>query len=105
VFFVVLFELRNLRILYAFFKIGWFICDNRANLPNGHRDYAQCHLTRRPCVRADRRYVVWLSPQDNQSSTPGGIGISFVDDKLQLQSCIEKLLGSMLNSGEPTFTM
>jgi type IV pilus assembly protein PilZ len=49
--------------------------------------------------------VVWVSPQDNQSSTPGGVGISFVDDKLQLQSRIEKLLGSMLNSGESTFTM
>ncbi|MFT4928789.1 MAG: type IV pilus assembly protein PilZ [Phenylobacterium sp.] len=49
--------------------------------------------------------VVWITPTANQSATPCGIGVGFGEDKLQLQSRIEKSLGSMLNSGEPTFTM
>lgn len=49
--------------------------------------------------------VVWITPQANQSSTPGGIGVSFSQDKAQVQGQIEKLLGSMLKSDEPTFTI
>ena len=49
--------------------------------------------------------VVWITPKANQSATPCGVGVEFGEDKLQLQSRIEKSLGSMLNSGEPTFTM
>ncbi len=49
--------------------------------------------------------VVWITPGANQHSTPCGIGIGFFEDKMQMQSRIEKLLGSMLNSGELTFTM
>ncbi|MGO3300555.1 MAG: PilZ domain-containing protein, partial [Pseudoalteromonas sp.] len=30
---------------------------------------------------------------------------SFIDDKTNLNTKIEKLLGSMLNSGNPTYTM
>lgn len=49
--------------------------------------------------------VVWITPQGAQSSKPPGIGISFIDDKTNLNIKIEKLLGTMLNSGNPTHTM
>lgn len=49
--------------------------------------------------------VVWLTPNGTQSSTPPGIGIGFIDDKSNLRDQIEKVLGSMLNTGEPTYTM
>ena len=49
--------------------------------------------------------VTWITPQGAQSSNPPGIGISFLDDKTNLNAKIEKLLGTMLNSGNPTYTM
>lgn len=49
--------------------------------------------------------VVWVTPIGAQSSNPPGVGISFIDDKGHLREKIEKLLGTMLNSGNPTFTM
>ncbi|RVT45267.1 pilus assembly protein PilZ [Rheinheimera sediminis] len=49
--------------------------------------------------------VVWLTPQGAQSATPSGIGVAFVDDKFQLQEKIEKLLGAMLDSSEPRYSL
>ncbi len=49
--------------------------------------------------------VVWLTPQGAQNSNPPGIGIGFIDDKNQARDKIEKLLGTMLNSGDHTYTM
>jgi type IV pilus assembly protein PilZ len=49
--------------------------------------------------------VSWITPQGAQSSNPPGIGISFLDSKTNLNAKIEKLLGTMLNSGNPTYTM
>ena len=49
--------------------------------------------------------VTWITPQGAPSSNPPGIGISFIDDKTNLNTKIEKLLGTMLNSGNPTYTM
>lgn len=49
--------------------------------------------------------VAWLTPQGAQSSTPAGIGVAFIDDKFQLQDKIEKLLGGMLDSTEPTYSL
>ena len=49
--------------------------------------------------------VAWVSPLGAQSSNPAGIGVAFIDDKHGLSSRIEKLLGGMLSSNEPTYTM
>lgn len=49
--------------------------------------------------------VAWISPHGAQSSNPAGIGIAFVDDKAMIGDKIEKLLGGMLNSTEPTYTI
>mgnify|MGYP006205473503 CR=1 FL=1 len=49
--------------------------------------------------------VAWVSPLGAQSSNPAGIGVAFIDDKHNLSSRIEKLLGGMLHSNEPTYTM
>lgn len=49
--------------------------------------------------------VVWITPQGAQSSNPPGIGITFIDDKTNLNAKIEKLLGTMLSSGNLTYTM
>lgn len=49
--------------------------------------------------------VAWVSPLGAQSSNPAGIGVAFIDDKHGLSSRIENLLGGMLSSNEPTYTM
>lgn len=49
--------------------------------------------------------VVWITPQGSQNNSPAGVGIGFVDDKTQLRDKIEKMLGGMLNSSDPTYTM
>ena len=49
--------------------------------------------------------VAWITPHGSQSSSPAGIGITFIDDKSQLGAKIEKLLGGMLNSPDPTYTI
>jgi type IV pilus assembly protein PilZ len=40
-----------------------------------------------------------------QNGTPPGIGINFVDDPEQVRNQIEKSIGRLLNSAEPTLTM
>lgn len=49
--------------------------------------------------------VAWITPHGSQSSNPAGVGVSFIDDKSQLSTQIEKLLGGMLNSADPTHTI
>lgn len=49
--------------------------------------------------------VAWITPPGSQSSNPAGIGVTFIDDKTQLGAQIEKLLGGMLNSADPTYTI
>ncbi len=49
--------------------------------------------------------VVWVTPQGSQNSSPAGVGVSFIDDKNQVRDKIEKMLGGMLNSSDPTYTM
>ena len=49
--------------------------------------------------------VAWITPHGSQSANPAGIGIIFIDDKAQLGAQIEKLLGGMLNSPDPTHTI
>ncbi len=49
--------------------------------------------------------VAWITPHGSQSSNPAGIGVTFIDDKAQLGAQIEKLLGGMLGSADPTYTI
>ncbi|MBZ9613709.1 PilZ domain-containing protein [Rheinheimera maricola] len=49
--------------------------------------------------------IAWITPPGSQSSSPAGIGITFIDDKAQLGAQIEKLLGGMLGSSDPTHTI
>jgi len=49
--------------------------------------------------------VAWITPHGSQSSSPAGIGVAFIDDKAQLGTKIEKLLGGMLNSADATYTI
>jgi hypothetical protein len=39
-----------------FLKSGGLFVTTEKNALNGYVGHAKCHLTRRPCVRADRRY-------------------------------------------------
>jgi len=49
--------------------------------------------------------VCWLTPVGVQNGTPAGIGINFVEDPDQVRNQIEKAIGRLLNSSEPTLTM
>ena len=49
--------------------------------------------------------VAWITPHGSQSSNPAGIGISFIDDKAQVGTQIEKLLGGLLGAADPTHTI
>ena len=49
--------------------------------------------------------IAWITPHGSQSSNPAGIGICFIDDKAQVGAQIEKLLGGMLSSPDPTHTI
>lgn len=49
--------------------------------------------------------VVWINPQGAQNSNPTGVGVLLNNHENKLQLKIEKLLGPLLNSPEPTHTM
>ena len=49
--------------------------------------------------------VCWLTPAGAQNGTPAGIGVSFEEDKENVRIQIEKSIGRLLNSPEPTLSM
>ena len=49
--------------------------------------------------------IVWLTPVGAQNGTPAGIGINFVEDPDNIRNQIEKAIGRLLNSSDPTLTM
>lgn len=49
--------------------------------------------------------VCWLTPIGVQNGTPAGIGISFISDPENIRGQIEKAIGRLLNSSDPTLTM
>jgi type IV pilus assembly protein PilZ len=49
--------------------------------------------------------VCWLTPTGAQNGTPAGIGVSFEEDTDNIRNQIEKLIGRLLNSSEPTLSM
>ena len=49
--------------------------------------------------------VCWLTPVGAQNGTPACIGINFVEDPEQVRNQIEKAIGRLLSSSDPTLTM
>ena len=49
--------------------------------------------------------ICWLTPVGTQNGTPTGVGISFIQDPENVKNDIEKAIGRLLNSSDPTFTM
>jgi type IV pilus assembly protein PilZ len=49
--------------------------------------------------------VSWITPIGVQSGTPAGIGVSFLEDPDNIRSQIDKAIGRLLNSSEPTLSM
>ena len=49
--------------------------------------------------------VCWQTPAGSQNGTPVGIGVSFEDDPDKIRHQIEKVIGRLLNSSDPTLTM
>jgi len=49
--------------------------------------------------------VSWITPIGAQNGTPAGIGVSFVDDPDNIRNQIDKSIGRLLNSAEPTLSM
>ncbi|WP_440053237.1 PilZ domain-containing protein [Pseudoalteromonas sp. T1lg65] len=48
--------------------------------------------------------VAWKTPQGSQSTGKAGIGVSFVEADI-FNELLIRLLGTMLNSDKPTYTM
>lgn len=49
--------------------------------------------------------VSWITPVGVQSGTPAGIGVNFIEDPDNVRDEIDKAIGRLLNSSEPTLTM
>jgi type IV pilus assembly protein PilZ len=49
--------------------------------------------------------VSWITPLGAQNGTPAGIGVSFLEDRDNIRSQIDKAIGRLLNSSEPTLSM
>lgn len=49
--------------------------------------------------------VCWLTPIGAQNGTPAGVGVKFEEDEDHVRNQIEKLIGRLLNSSEPTLSM
>ena len=49
--------------------------------------------------------VSWITPIGAQNGTPAGIGVSFIEDPDNIRNQIDKSIGRLLNSSEPTLSM
>lgn len=49
--------------------------------------------------------ISWITPIGAQNGTPAGIGVSFIDDPDNIRNQIDKTIGRLLNSSEPTLSM
>jgi type IV pilus assembly protein PilZ len=49
--------------------------------------------------------VCWLTPIGAQNGTPAGVGVMFEEDEEHVRNQIEKLIGRLLSSSEPTLSM
>lgn len=49
--------------------------------------------------------ISWITPIGAQNGTPAGIGVSFVEDLDNIRNQIDKSIGRLLNSTEPTLSM
>ena len=49
--------------------------------------------------------VSWITPIGAQNGTPAGIGVSFTEDPDNIRNQIDKSIGRLLNSSDPTLSM
>lgn len=49
--------------------------------------------------------IAWITPIGAQNGTPAGIGVCFIDDPDNIRNQIDKAIGRLLNSSEPTLSM
>ena len=49
--------------------------------------------------------VLWINAQGAQNTNPTGVGVALNNHENKMQLKIEKLLGPLLNSPDPTYTM
>lgn len=79
----------------------------KSNQPFKLGDEVEVSLTLPDALEPEsfRSEVVWVNPQGAQNSNPTGIGVSLNNSENKLQLKIEKLLGPLINSPEPTYTM
>lgn len=49
--------------------------------------------------------VCWYTPPGCQNGTPAGIGVNFEEDPENIRTQIEKTIGHLLGSSDPTLTM
>lgn len=49
--------------------------------------------------------VSWITPIGAQSGTPAGIGVNFIEDPDNIRMQIDKAIGRLLSSAEPTLSM
>tara|TARA_R110000787_G_scaffold11010_5_gene36922 strand:- start:305 stop:637 length:333 start_codon:yes stop_codon:yes gene_type:complete len=49
--------------------------------------------------------VSWITPIGAQNGTPAGIGVCFIEDPDNIRNQIDKSIGRLLNSPDPTLSM
>ncbi|MDB2373933.1 PilZ domain-containing protein [Psychrosphaera haliotis] len=83
---------------------GLFI---KTNLPAKIGDKVAITLTLPDALEPEmfESEVIWVTPQGAQNVNPPGVGVLLNNTENRLQVKIEKLLGTMLNLPEPTYTM
>ncbi|WP_440904009.1 PilZ domain-containing protein [Catenovulum sp. SX2] len=102
-------EFNNVHALYkcymSFIKEGGLFVVTNRKYEMGHSLALNVLLPNaiEPIVVTGR--VCWVTPPASHSSAPQGVGVAFIDDKHQLKDRIETILGPMLNSAEPTYTL
>lgn len=67
----------------------------------------QLHVTLPDSLEAStiKGKISWITPIGAQNGTPAGIGVSFIDDPDNIRNQIDKTIGRLLNSSEPTLSM
>lgn len=102
-------EYRNIHELYkcymSFIKEGGLFLETNRRYEMGHSLALSVLLPNaiEPLIVSGK--VAWITPLGAQSANPQGVGVAFIDDKHHVRERIETMLGPMLNSSEPTFTM
>lgn len=88
-----------------FLKNGGLFCKTNARLELGTEVELDVLLPDALEASKIKGEVCWLTPVGSQSGTPTGVGVSFDEDPEHVRDQIEKYIGRLLNSSDPTLTM